>query len=154
VASLCHGADGDRDVLAGCIVRGISYVAGLTRAIPASSPPAVTAPQSRPPGQAAVATPPSRPPSRAALSLAVLVAWLITVGLGVSMMARWITRTRRPGTLPRRSRGPVLNFTHLGLALAGLLGMTRRRPVIRLSRSSRRTSPPPASPPSGVCPDG
>ena len=65
--------------------------------------------------------PQSRPPSRAALSLAALISWLITVGLGVSMMARWITRTRRPGTLARHGRGPALNFTHLGLAVTGLL---------------------------------
>jgi manganese efflux pump family protein len=63
---------------------------------------------------------PSRPPSRAALSLTALIAWLVTVGLGVSMMARWITRTRRHAT-PHRGQGPVLNFTHLGLALTGLL---------------------------------
>jgi hypothetical protein len=37
------------------------------------------------------------------------------------MMARWITRIRRPGPLPRRERAPVLNFTHFGLALTGLL---------------------------------
>jgi hypothetical protein len=103
------------------IARDISYVAGLIHALPASRPPAVTASQSRPPGQPVVAAPPSSPPSRDALSLAALIAWLITVGLGVSMMARWITRTRRPSTLPRRGRGPVLNFTHFGLALTGLL---------------------------------
>jgi hypothetical protein len=83
-------------------------VADLTRAVPASSPPAVT-------------TQPSRLPSHAALSLAALIAWLVTVGLGVSMMARWITRIRRPGPRPRRERGPALNFTHFGLALTGLL---------------------------------
>jgi len=99
------------------IARDRSYVARLIHAIP----PAVTAPQSRPPGQPAGAAPPSGPPSRAALSLAALISWLITVGLGVSMMARWITRTRRPGTLARRGRGPALNFTHFGLAVTGLL---------------------------------
>ena len=103
------------------IARDSSYVVGLIHAVPASSPTAVTAPQTRPPGQAAVAAPQSRPPSGAALSLAALISWLITVGLGVSMMARWITRTRRPGTQARRGLGPVLNFTHFGLALTGLL---------------------------------
>jgi manganese efflux pump family protein len=83
------------------------YVAGLIRAVRASSQPAVTAP-------------PSRSPSQAALNLAALIAWLVTVGLGVSMMARWITRIRRHGA-QRRGRGPVLNFTHFGLALTGLL---------------------------------
>jgi len=90
------------------IARDSRYVADLTRAVPASSPPAVT-------------TQPSRLPSHATLSLAALISWLVTVGLGVSMMARWITRIRRPGPLPRRERAPVLNFTHFGLALTGLL---------------------------------
>jgi hypothetical protein len=103
------------------IARDSRYVAGLIHAVPATGQPTVTAPQSRLPGQAPVAAPPSRPPSRAALSLAALVAWLVTVGLGVSMMARWITQTRRPGPRPRLGRGPVLNFTHFGLALTGLL---------------------------------
>jgi hypothetical protein len=90
------------------IARDIPYVTDLIRAIPAPSQPAVAAPQ-------------SRPPSQAALSLAALVTWLVTVGLGVSMMARWITHTRRHGTQPRHGRGPVLNLTHFGLALTGLL---------------------------------
>jgi hypothetical protein len=90
------------------IARDSPYLAGLIHAVPAPSQPAVAAPQ-------------SGPPSRAALSLAALAAWLVTVGLGVSMMARWITRTRRHGALPGRGRGPVLNFTHFGLALISLL---------------------------------
>jgi hypothetical protein len=90
------------------IARDSRYVADLIRAVPASSPPAVT-------------TQPSWLPSHAALSLAALISWLVTIGLGVSMMARWITRIRRPGRRPRRERGPVLNFTHFGLALTGLL---------------------------------
>jgi hypothetical protein len=90
------------------IARDSRYVADLTRAVPASSPPAVT-------------TQPSQLPSHSALSLAALISWLVTVGLGVSMMARWITRIRRPGPRPRRERGPVLNLTHFGLALTGLL---------------------------------
>jgi hypothetical protein len=98
-----RGKVGQRELIA----RDSPYVAALIHPVPASSPPEVTAR-------------PSGPPSRAALSLAALVAWLVTVGLGVSMMARWITRTRRHAT-PHRRRGPVLNFTHLGLALTGLL---------------------------------
>jgi hypothetical protein len=90
------------------ITRDSPYVASLIHAVPASSPTAVTAPQSRPPGQTA-------------LSLAALIAWLVTVGLGLSMMARWLTLARRPGAPRRRGRGPVLNFTHFGLALTGLL---------------------------------
>jgi hypothetical protein len=94
------------------IARDSLYLVGLIKAVPA-------------PSQPAVAAPPSRPPSRAALSLAALVAWVITAGLGVSMMARWITRwiarTRRHGTQPGRGRAPALNLTHFGLALTGLL---------------------------------
>lgn len=86
------------------IGRDIGYVAGLERTVPSQSTP----------GQAG-APQPSRPPSRAALSLAALVAWLITAGLGLSMMARWITRIRRP------ARWPLPNFAHSGLALTGLL---------------------------------
>jgi len=37
------------------------------------------------------------------------------------MMARWITRIGRRGTQPGPRRMPVLNFTHFGLALTGLL---------------------------------
>ena len=73
------------------------------------------------PAQPAAAAPVARPTSRAALGWAALVAWLVTVGLGVSMLARWITRSGRSGAQPGRGRGPVLNFTHLGLALTGLL---------------------------------
>lgn len=90
------------------IARDSPYLDGLIRAVPSSRPPAVTAPL-------------SRLPSRAALGRAALVAWLVTVGLGASMMARWITRVGRRGGQPGRGRGPVLNFTHFGLALAGLL---------------------------------
>ena len=99
-----RGKDAQRELIA----RDSPYVANLLRAVPVSRPPAVT-------------TQPSWLPSHAALSLAALISWLVTVGLGVSMMARWITRIRRAGPLPRRERGPVLNFTHLGLALTGLL---------------------------------
>ena len=99
-----RGKAGQRRVIA----RDSPYLASLIHAVPAPSQPAVAAPQ-------------SGPPSRAALSLAALAAWLVTVGLGVSMMARWITRTRRHGARPGHGRGPVLNFTHFGLALISLL---------------------------------
>src|SRR5271170_241142 len=101
------------------IARDSPYVAWLIRAIPASGQPTAVAPPSRSPG--APAASPSRSPSREALSLAALVAWLVTIGLGVSMMARWITRNRRRGPRPRHGPGPVLNFAHFGLALTGLL---------------------------------
>jgi hypothetical protein len=106
-----HGKVRRRQVIA----RDSPYVAWLIRAIPASGQPTAVAPPSRSP------TSPSRPPSREALSLAALVAWLVTVGLGVSMMARWITRNRQRGPQPRHMQGPVLNFAHFGLALTGLL---------------------------------
>ena len=88
------------------IARDSQYVDGLIQAVPAASQPA------------AAPTPPSAPPSRTALSLAALSVWLVTIGLGLSMMARWILRR---GTGPRSGRGPVLNFAHLGLALTSLL---------------------------------
>jgi hypothetical protein len=94
------------------IARDSAYLVGLIHAVPAPA----SAPAAPPPG------PPSRgAPSRTALGLAALAAWLVTVGLGLSMMARWITRRRRRGVQPGQGRGPVLNFTHLGLALTGLL---------------------------------
>jgi hypothetical protein len=112
-----RGKVGQRQIIA----RDSPYVAGLIRAVPSSSSPtAVTASGARPPGLSAVAAPP-RPPGRAVLNLAALIAWLATVGLGLSMMARWVIRTCRRGTLARRGRGTALNLTHFGLALTGLL---------------------------------
>ena len=99
-----RGKDRQRQLIG----RDSPYLAGLIHAVPA-------------PGQPAVAAPQSSPPTRAALSLAALAAWLVTVGLGASMMARWITRTRRHGAQPGHRQRPVLNFTHFGLALTGLL---------------------------------
>jgi len=90
------------------------------QSVPGQSVPGQSVPGQSVPGQPAVAAPRSGPPSPAALGLAALATWLVTVGLGLSMMARWITRTRRHGAQPG-GRGPVLNFTHLGLALTGLL---------------------------------
>lgn len=86
------------------------YLAALLRAGAASSEPA-----------GSPYTAPGSPPSRAPLSLAALAAWLVTVGLGVSMMARWITRRPRPGQQRGHAHGPVLNFVHFGLAITGLL---------------------------------
>lgn len=96
------------------IARDSRYVAELTRAVPASGPSTAS---SGPPGGRPVAAPPSRPPSREAFNLAALAAWLVTAGLGVSMMARWFVRARRQGS----GQQPVLNFAHFGLALTGLL---------------------------------
>ena len=96
------------------IARDSPYVARLLRAVPAAGLP--TAPAS-PPGTAS----PGAPSGGRALGLATLAAWLVTAGLGVSMMARWITRARRRGARPGHRPRPVLNFAHLGLALTGLL---------------------------------
>ena len=96
------------------IGRDSPYLADLIHAVPA-------------PGRPTVAAPQSGPPSRGALGLAALAAWLVTVGLGVSMMARWITRTRRHGVQLSRGRGPVLNFTH-----------DRSPPIRHLDRSPLR----------------
>jgi hypothetical protein len=56
------------------------------------------------------------------LSYAALISWLITVGLGSWMMARWITRGGfRRARLSKAGLPPSLIFTHFGLAVAGLL---------------------------------
>jgi hypothetical protein len=56
------------------------------------------------------------------LGFAALISWLITVGLGSWMMARWITRGGfRRARLSRAGLPPSLIFTHFGLAVAGLL---------------------------------
>jgi manganese efflux pump family protein len=77
-------------------------------------------PQQR--SQPPVPAPPAQQASRAALGLIAACTWLITAGLGVWMMARWIARRRRrraPAGQPRRL--PALNLAHLGLATTGLL---------------------------------
>lgn len=71
-------------------------------------------PRGRP---AAAASGAGGPPAR----LAALAAWLLTLGLGLWLMAGWLTRAmlRRPaGRGWSRLR---MNLCHLGLALAGLL---------------------------------
>jgi manganese efflux pump family protein len=95
-AAGARGKVRQRQIIAG----DSSYVAGLIRTV-------------RVPSQPAVATSSSGLPGQTAFRLAALAAWLVTVGLGLSMMARWITRTRR--------RNQPLNFAHFGLALTGLL---------------------------------
>ena len=60
--------------------------------------------------------------SRTAWSVAALCAWLVTVAVGLGMMARWVLRSRSryaPGS--RFQRPPALNLAHLGLAGVGLL---------------------------------
>jgi len=57
-----------------------------------------------------------------ALGFAALISWLITVGLGSWMMARWIRRGGfRRARLSKAGLPPSLIFTHFGLAVAGLL---------------------------------
>jgi hypothetical protein len=66
--------------------------------------------------------PAARPASRTALGLIALCTWLITVGLGLRMMARWIAggRRRRAPAGPSR-HPPALNLAHFTLATSGLL---------------------------------
>lgn len=95
-----HGKAGEHRLIA----RDSRYLAGLVRAAPeASQPPA--------PVMAA-------PPSRAAFGWGTLAAWLVTAGLGVSIMARWVSR---PAWARDGGRTPVLNYAHFGLAMASLL---------------------------------
>jgi hypothetical protein len=70
--------------------------------------------------------PAARQPGRTALGLVALCTWLITVGLGLRMgwrmITRWITRGRRRHAPAGQSRHPpALNLTHLSLATTGLL---------------------------------
>src|SRR2546423_9928530 len=56
------------------------------------------------------------------LGFAALISWLITVGLGSWMMARWITRGGVPPAPPRKARlPPSLDFPHFRPAAARLL---------------------------------
>jgi hypothetical protein len=72
--------------------------------------------------EAQVSAPPGRQASRTALGLIALCTWLITVGLGLSMMARWIARSRQPSAAAgESSRPPARNLAHFALATAGLL---------------------------------
>ena len=63
--------------------------------------------------------------SRSALNLAALGTWLVTVALGLGLMAgrglRGRRRRGRRGRLGRLGRPPALNLAHLGLASASLL---------------------------------
>jgi hypothetical protein len=58
------------------------------------------------------------------LALVALVTWVITVGLGSAMMARWLIRGRRRQPrvrAPRRGFSPAMNFAHFGLAVTSLV---------------------------------
>jgi hypothetical protein len=77
------------------------------------------------PAQRSLPPPPAPAGGRArgpSLGFAALISWLITVGLGSWMMARWITRGGfRRARLSKTGLPPSLIFTHFGLAVAGLL---------------------------------
>jgi hypothetical protein len=81
---------------------------------------AVPAPRSPP-----EAAPAAHQPTRWLLGLITVCTWVITVGLGLSLMAGWLGRRRLrrdsgdPGGLSRRV--PARNAAHLGLAVTGLL---------------------------------
>jgi manganese efflux pump family protein len=83
-------------------------------------------------GQLVTTVPPqhSRPPvpavaasqaSPATLGLIALGTWLITLALGLSMMARWILRRLPHAGAGRPRRPPALNAAHLVLASTSLL---------------------------------
>ena len=59
--------------------------------------------------------------SRTTLGLAALCTWLVTIALGLGMMARGIPRSRARHAPGSRRWPPALNFAHLGLASASLL---------------------------------
>jgi hypothetical protein len=99
------------------------YLQHLVTAPPAPPSPQVTAPAGN---QAA----------RPVLGLIAVCSWLVTAGLGLSVMAGWVRRGRRrrvpagqppdPAAQPRAPadrlwRIPARNAAHLGLALTGLL---------------------------------
>jgi hypothetical protein len=64
-------------------------------------------------------TPATGQASPATLGLVALGTWLVTLALGLSMMARWILLRRPPQA--RLRRPPAVNAAHLGLASTGLL---------------------------------
>jgi hypothetical protein len=91
------------------IIRASHFLQALVKAVPE--------PRSQPPIPALAAV----HGSRTALGLATACTWLITVGLGLSMMVRWLARGRRGGPAGRRRHVSALNGAHLGLASTGLL---------------------------------
>jgi hypothetical protein len=68
----------------------------------------------------------SRQTSTGPLGLLALCSWLLTVGLGSYMMSRWMSRrtlrrTSLVGAVADAAPSALLNFTHFGLAVGGLL---------------------------------
>lgn len=74
------------------------------------------------PGEPRAAAPAAHQIGRTALGLLALGSWLVTIALGLWMMARWLLGSRRRHTLAGRlRRSPALNLGHLGLAVVSLL---------------------------------
>lgn len=72
--------------------------------------------------QPPVVAPSAHPPGRAVLGLIAAGTWLVTVALGLGMLARWAAGGRLRGAWAGRRRPPpALNLAHLGLASTGLL---------------------------------
>jgi hypothetical protein len=104
------GGAGGKERQRARIAAASHYLGRLVTSVPARS--------GRPP----VATAPARQASPATLSLIALGTWLITVTLGLWMMARWILRRRLPHAGPGRlRRPPAFNAAHLVLASTSLL---------------------------------
>jgi hypothetical protein len=81
----------------------------------------VPAQRSPPAASASSAARASGPP----LALVALATWLITVGLGFVMLARWVTRGGlRRARVGQAGYAPAMNVAHLGLAMAGLVTWT------------------------------
>ncbi len=77
--------------------------------------PATTRPHSGPPAA------PAAPAGRWAPGLAVLAAWLLTVGSGAFMLAGWIRHGGLRARDGRNRLGPAVTLGHFGVAGAGLL---------------------------------
>jgi hypothetical protein len=67
------------------------------------------------------ATPEGHQAARPVPGLIALCTWLITAGLGLSVLAGWIGRGRRRAPAGQPRRIPARSGVHLGLAITGLL---------------------------------
>jgi hypothetical protein len=95
------------------------FLARLAATVPEqpSQPPVPAPPVPAPPASA----PAARPAGRTTLGLIALITWLITVGLGAAMMARWIARGGLRQARAGHARFPApMIFAHFGLAITGL----------------------------------
>lgn len=78
----------------------------------------VPAPGTGPPSPAAAA---GGWASKTTWGLLALGSWLVTVALGLGLMARWMRRGRARHPVARLRRPPAMNLAHLGLAALSLL---------------------------------